>query len=327
LISPDVSLDDPRLQLDPSEWPRNTTASIIAAWREICRRQEMIKRENLLARKTISKRVEPIVEQETGDKDRRNFELSKPLVPVSEAQPSVSRESSIPRSRKNSGSITHSRQPSIRRQNSTSVAPGTPLRRSARLQNLPVEPLTADVTRKRRTKSHSGQGLLSVQTREAVERSRTRNTTLPPQVRKTESNVSLPQSKSLVTKRSFGYLDHSPLNITPERRKRTGFFSAWDEDLENVKVNNDFNNIPAFKKSKALDGSATPVKFKSQEWKSRAPPLTDSPALLALRAQREAEREFARQEEEKRRLAVKDITLRENEEAKRVLSNTNKVII
>ncbi|BFZ62085.1 hypothetical protein YB2330_003164 [Saitoella coloradoensis] len=37
-----ISLADPRLQLDPAKWPRNTTAGILAAWREICRRQELI---------------------------------------------------------------------------------------------------------------------------------------------------------------------------------------------------------------------------------------------------------------------------------------------
>jgi hypothetical protein len=44
-----VSLSDPRLQLDPLEYPRTTTAGILAAWREVCRRKEIIERERQLA--------------------------------------------------------------------------------------------------------------------------------------------------------------------------------------------------------------------------------------------------------------------------------------
>ncbi|OLL26538.1 Nucleoporin nup124 [Neolecta irregularis DAH-3] len=42
---PPPDLTDPRLHLDPVEWPRSTGPQILAAWKEVCRRWEIICRE------------------------------------------------------------------------------------------------------------------------------------------------------------------------------------------------------------------------------------------------------------------------------------------
>ena len=337
LSNGDISLSDPRLQLDPYEFPRNTTAGILAAWREVCRRKQEIQRESQFA--AISKEnpnalTFPRLANGLDNARQKYWEpvmdyvepIRSPKPELAQSKSPKHQEYALQRHRSipsmHNGTTSYERSKSLSRKQSKGNLSMTSSRgRRAKKEYTHVD--GKDVRKRKRADS-----ILEPAPASARSRSASPIKQLPPP----EPSAPVSPIRDLAPSAPSTQLVPSPfsrqhrsrmstsnallpISITPERRRRAGFFSARDEDLdslpETAKSNSQEGLEQVLKKARGPDGSAlTPIK-RSQSYsafKTRVAPLTESPAVLALRAQREAERMAALKTQSERQERVKEIT-------------------
>jgi len=308
-----IPIHDPRLRLDPKEWPRDTAAGIMAAWRELCRRQDLILREKKGLEGTKGEAEKPISgAQRTPSANSPSRKASDstnvvpstytPFVwksdalfgPPSRGSPQVTKNAklksvlsshpngwNLPSVERRSESLEQ-KQPErtlVLRSRSVSREPPPPTPHRSHRTNGSIASASSTV-KKRQLSVSPG---LKVQKKSKVNDIDERQV-YPLRIVKTTSMIHTYQHQPEMT------------SISKERRQRGGCFSAIDEDLDEEfgPIDEDLDltpRRPRFEKKKMNIGAiSNPAENKSYSFfRPRVPPLREMEEVELYKKQIEEE--------------------------------------